>query len=112
MNFLGARIETGEGPWSLPAGWAWAKLEALLPLQYGKALEAPQRDQVVAFPFSAPAAKLAGTVPRSRLQMQSLLDARVRPVRFTSRRNLPGLSTQPISQLAPQHSISALLTGS
>ncbi len=46
------KVEEGEAAQrdELPEGWAWAQLESSLPLQYGKALAAPDRDRTGRFP--------------------------------------------------------------
>jgi type I restriction enzyme S subunit len=33
-----------EGPWALPEGWRWERLGQIVPLTYGKALKASERD--------------------------------------------------------------------
>ena len=50
MSGLVAIGDDIEGPWKLPDGWVWAELQRVLPLSYGKALAATDRDPSGDFP--------------------------------------------------------------
>lgn len=39
-----------EGPWALPDGWRWERLGQIVPLTYGKALKASERDSTGSVP--------------------------------------------------------------
>lgn len=47
---VAAEMRETDGPWELPAGWAWVRLGEVLPLNYGKAL--PERDRDSSGPFA------------------------------------------------------------